>query len=482
MDATILVTSSGEEHFEFNVDPENYAIFAVREVSSPQIGSDYLSFYDNPSQIGVPLYGLHVLDTFQAHRDLGFIVRSGHQLGESTSTYVKVQWIENYQYRVEIENDTNSLELGETTLGSLNMDEIIDVYQVHLEAGITYNFTLNIGSIADFDLYLLYGDLASSKDYLAYSYTGKDKQIFHCPDETGYYCLVITNPAETNGNYNITASILDIDDNPFELAQLGWDSNTGTGMFSFNTLPYSYSVFSIRTINQPSSTFNPAIQFYDTPSRAGPPIITVRDEIDAGIGELLFIARQSSGSSFMTYVQVLYPDYYSYRVEVETGEIGGMALIETNSTVTGHMNVDETIDAYHVSMVSGQDYEIILEVPQEADFDLCLLKGDRAHSHNYERLVITDSAGTDEEISYTPAESGDYLILALNREGYSADYELTVKEYIVDSTTTSTISPTTTESITNTESWNPDFVQLASFGGAFALGIIIILVILRRRK
>ncbi|MFX0174086.1 MAG: hypothetical protein ACFE9L_19545 [Candidatus Hodarchaeota archaeon] len=79
--------------------------------------------------------------------------------------------------------------------------EIFDVNQVYLEAGRIYNVTLTGSSTFSYDLYL------SNGINLVYSCTaswGANVSIvLYIPEETGYYCLVVTNPAWKNAEYEL---------------------------------------------------------------------------------------------------------------------------------------------------------------------------------------------------------------------------------------------------------------------------------------
>ena len=498
VDASVLVTSSGEEFYEFDVDTQHYAIFAVRHVSTDGVSYPELEFYDNPSYSGTALNAVKILSTQTPHhRNLGFIARNGYEMSEVTSTYVKVDWYPGYQYRCEMKNNTDTLTLGESRQGSFYADEIFDCYQVYLETGLNYNFTLELPIGADFDLYLLQGDLASSKDYLAYSsspYNGDDEHIYHCPGQAGFYCIVVTNPLGQDATYNITASNFVIDDSPIELHQKGANHNAGTGWFSVNTTANTYSLIAAQEITADPDFIS--LRFFDNPNHLGSPIGGI-DHWDGAYvgGDMIFATRLAGAEDFRTYVEVDYTDYFEYRFEVENGESTGLVHINGNSSLQGYMGNPEFVDAYQVTMTAGWDYVVTLEVPPEVDFDLCLLKGDMAHAGNCESMMLTNHAGTDEIITYTPDETGEYLIVVFDREGYESQYGLTVDEYVRVSPTTSTSPTTTTGTVSNPTApstsyipsnpiipFYPNLAQIVVIGGAFGLGIIVAALIMKRKR
>ncbi|MFX0182011.1 MAG: hypothetical protein ACFE95_02920 [Candidatus Hodarchaeota archaeon] len=204
------------DNYSFNVQSGTYAVVAVLYLQSV-ISLDvynplyfYLYSADDFTQT-VSTTALQPRIMRKANwKSLGFFTIDGLNLDNDKPYSVGVKGSFGESFIIEMENGKNSsmqmLEVNTSVTSSFTDLEIIDAYQVYFESGFTYNITLDVPENISYDLFLSKGAM-DEKTALASSLSdehGRDESInSFIANETGYYCIMVTNPNCYQGSYTL---------------------------------------------------------------------------------------------------------------------------------------------------------------------------------------------------------------------------------------------------------------------------------------
>jgi hypothetical protein len=204
------------DNYSFNVQSGTYAVVAVLYLQSV-ISLDvynplyfYLYSTDDFTQT-VSTTALQPRIMRKANwRSLGFFTIDGSNLDNDKPYSVGVKGSFGESFIIEMENGKNSsmqmLDINTSVTSSFINDEILDAYQVYFESGFTYNITLDVPENISYDLFLSKGAM-DEKTALASSLSdehGIDESInSFTANETGYHCIVVTNPNCYQGSYTL---------------------------------------------------------------------------------------------------------------------------------------------------------------------------------------------------------------------------------------------------------------------------------------
>jgi hypothetical protein len=204
-------------NYTFTAHPGRYTVVAVlhgEESDDPTAYRSFISEFSDENYSSSVFYAeFNARQEFDP-KNVKFHVIDGTDLENGTSYYVQCGWIDSpgstwryklqARYYIEIENGNNTgmrtLEVNSSVTSDIG-NEIFDAYQVYLEAGHAYNVTLTGGSTFSFDLYLTNGTTLASSCIAAWG--ANETIVSFIPEETGYFCIVVTNPMKFSGEYEL---------------------------------------------------------------------------------------------------------------------------------------------------------------------------------------------------------------------------------------------------------------------------------------
>lgn len=202
------------DYYSFNVQSGIYTVVALLNLDTDVLDPDPMYFYlysDEDYTQEVSTTALQPkIQKKATWRSLGFFIIDGSNLENEKPYYAGVCAVWGQLFIIEMENGKNSsmkiLEGNNSVTGSFTDIEIIDAYQVYFESGFTYNITLDVPANISYDLFLSKGT-RNEKAALASSHSeehGIDESINSLiVNETGNYCIVITNPNCYQGSYTL---------------------------------------------------------------------------------------------------------------------------------------------------------------------------------------------------------------------------------------------------------------------------------------
>ncbi|MFX1499574.1 MAG: hypothetical protein ACFFDH_01265 [Promethearchaeota archaeon] len=407
------------------VIPGNYTVVGCR--AGPGAASLHAVLYSDAAHTS------ELEDTYMYYdgsnvewQEAGFFTIDGTGLSSMTPYFMEfTAWKGDFHW-FEYENGEATgmklLNVGDEIDGSLDAMEVLDAYQVYLDADYTYNITLDVPATRTFDLYFCNG-LNDKDNALAYSHSdtvGADENIISSVPIDGYYCIVVTNPDYSAGSYSLSVKRL-LDDDP------------GYVEFYYNTIDYTipvipgnYTVVGCRA--GPGAASLHAVLYSDAAHTSElEDTYMYYDGSNVEWQEAGFFTIDGTGLSSMTPYFMEFTawkgDFHWF--EYENGEATGMKLLNVGNQVAGSLSSNEVIDAYQVSLEAGNTYNITLEIPTDRTFDLFLCSGISdggsalASSHS-------DITGADEKISQTISTAGDYCIIVTNPDYSSGTYTLSI--------------------------------------------------------
>lgn len=201
LDDTPLTTklTTGDDSydkFKFSINSDDFAIFGVNPGSSNDYEAKVYSDSGFSNLVGSSTYGTGNID---------FVVANGHTIG-STTYYGKAQRASGSgDYKVETENDIDSLTLDTSYGYSLSSSEVLDLFEVYLPSGYDYQFEVDPNSGLDVEIFL-FGATGGRGDRLEFanSYSSGGEESFeHTSSSTKDYALVVTNKNGGSDSYNI---------------------------------------------------------------------------------------------------------------------------------------------------------------------------------------------------------------------------------------------------------------------------------------
>ncbi len=139
---------------------------------------------------------------------IAYYVIDGHLLDSSAKYYATVRSPLGGSFPYFIEADSQGhLALGTTTGGRLGFGEIVETYDMFLDAGYTYiiNVSRPIGYNASYDVYLHGGSGPRGSSIASGS---SDTPIVVTPQTSGWYGIVVVNTPGIYANYTIRADML----------------------------------------------------------------------------------------------------------------------------------------------------------------------------------------------------------------------------------------------------------------------------------
>ncbi|MFQ6127506.1 MAG: fibronectin type III domain-containing protein [Thermoplasmata archaeon] len=416
--------------FAMEVNQQHIGVVAIKSITHE--GSDpwYLMIYDNPNYLTPLAYG-----EAYPNDDVAFIVVDGHLLGSNTTYYPQVfHSTQGHSFAIEMENGSLSgvPEIAPATVraGDFSSNELFDAYQIYLEEDVMYDIWLNVPAGYDFDLFVICQDLASDN----YSFgsvspsTGADERVIFATNRTGYCAIIVTNPLGGATNYLLGVDYYEEDDGV--LAYLLRGSATASSRELVVDVDTShYAIVGIKSVSH-LSNYGYTLDLYDNPNY----ISSLAHTESYPDYDFSFIAvdgnRLATPATYHPKVDNMAPGYL-YHLEIENGSLSGVLDLTFGVPSSGSFTSSELLDAYQIQLQTGLAYDVGLDVPIGADFDLYAACGSIVTD---EDSVASNStfAGVNERLIFAATESAHCLILAVNKFSGSGTYTLTVDVYPED--------------------------------------------------
>ena len=334
--------------------------------------------------------------------------------------YPKVQRKSGAGYAfIEWEAGSSTLSIGIPLSASLNYSECIESYRVYLSVGTPYNFTLDVPSGADYDLYLYYlssGNAISWNNYVGSSTnsgSGIDEKIVdYSALYTDYYLILVVR------KYGIgTFSLTYVSNTRILLSD---DSELGQSYGS------SYTDVYYRTSSMASSAYYHVVWLQPYYADDDFDLYLFSDNSYSN-----FKASSTRGDGCLDWVIFCPSSSQYYYPMVDTKADTGAAYIEwedgsstisSGSYVSGSLYYYDCIELYQATLSTSKKYDFSLSVPSGCDFDLYLyfLNSGSAitGSSVYLNASVHSSAGYDESIDdFQPPKSGNYAIIVVWKSG-----------------------------------------------------------------
>jgi predicted phage tail protein len=410
--------------FAMEVNQDHISVAAIRSITHQ--GSDpwYLMVYDNPNYVSPLAYGEAYPDD-----DVSFIVIDGHLLGSNTTYYPQVSHsTQGHSFALEIENGSLGgvvdISISVPTAGGFSSNEVLDAYQISLEADRVYDASLTVPAGYDFDLYVICQDLESDN----YSFgsrspvAGAHERVIFSTNRTGYCALVVTNPLGDADNYVLNVDYYEEDDGALAYLLRGWTTATSRE-FAMDVDTSHYAVIGAKSVSHSGSN-GYALDLYDNQNY----ISSLSHTESYPDDDFSFIAVDGNRLPMLT---TYYPKIdnlepgYAYQLEIENGSLSGMNDLVFGVPFSSSFTSNDLLDAYQISLQTGFTYDVTLDVPGGEIFDLYVACGSIVTDDD---SVASNSsfAGFDERLIFATTESAHCLILAVNKFYGSGPYTITV--------------------------------------------------------
>ncbi|MHA2366535.1 MAG: zinc ribbon domain-containing protein [Candidatus Hodarchaeales archaeon] len=344
-----------------------------------------------------------------------------------------------YSLRISIDSQevVKSLMIDVTTHGSLNYTGDFAIYSVELPMYITaLNMTLNVPENANFDLYVNYDDIATPRNYEERSNTHNTLETILIIDPSqGIWYLMVQSYLGV-GNYSLTMTYKGLTINSLlngipANGSLFFDDDYN--LFTIE-IPLNIKFLNITLLVPEDADFDlytklnqsPTTNDYDFDSYNG-----------LGLNENIEIFNPQFG---IWYIMInAYSGIGNYIITVEYIE-QIMTSLTSGIPITGLLHFDGDYDIYLIELpVNTSNLNILLEVPNNADFDLYAKFGSQPTTSDFDVESYTSG---DEEIDIDDPQQGIWYLMAYSYSGsgqYTIEAMFTDTEDITSSETTEVI-------------------------------------------
>ncbi len=306
------------------------------------------------------------------------------------------------------------LDIGVTHYDTLTELDTLDYFVVEINDGIKLTIELNGPDSADYDLYVKEGSRPTTEDYDTNAYTYSAHETCHVDNPFGTYYILV-NQYEGFGDYTLEARILKDEEGPAVEIDSPSDGDMVSGTITVileitDESEIAFGEFSIDSgewvRNEPGAF---EFQFDTTTIEDGSHFINARaEDIHGNLGEAdpveIMINNQQQN-------------------EGEAGE-----LFDGQSK-TSYLDAFNKQDIYFIEVDTGYQLDVVLDGPDNADFDLYVKEGEEPTTNSYDVNGYTASA--DERCSVEEPD-GEYFIL-VNRYSGEGEYTITADILIDDS-------------------------------------------------
>ncbi|MFX1515744.1 MAG: hypothetical protein ACFFC6_05500 [Promethearchaeota archaeon] len=480
--------NEGETTHAMMVQPGKYAVFGARS------GTNRIEDLDLYSDLGLTDLLIDTITQYVSDGvewdEIGFVTVDGTAFSSETPYYIYMDTYGPEYYYVEMENGQGTgmtdITVDQTVNANFTSNEVFDAYQIYLAENQSYIISLDVPSGKTFDLFLCQG-ISDEDSALAYSYNnalGADESIIRSVPTSGYYCIIITNPDWTSGDYSFTVETLEDDETIMSQTY----QNEGETTHAMIVQPNKYAVFGMRASDD-------SIEDLDLYSDLGLTELLIDTQISHKTDtiewiEVGFVTIDGTGFSSET-PYYIYVDTYgskTYHAEMETGQSTGMTNLAVGTPVDESIVSAEVFDAFQVQLTNGEKYNISLTVPSGVTFDLFLCYGINDEDSAIESSHSDDLSANEKIIEFEPTTTGYYCIIVTNpEETQSGTYTLVVEQYggVTPPETTPTTAKTppaeTTPEATSSET-QPKQESSPSIGIITVIATLLVLPIFKRKQ
>ncbi len=199
---TPVIFSAIPKDFSFTVNSSDWCGVAINPSTDHDIKADDNSDFSSPYASST--YGSTVRD---------FVVTNGHSWG-STMHYARVYYGSSSNYTIEAEWNIPDLSVGSGYSESMGSGEVIEMYEIPLTSGQTYQLNLDITSgSGDLAVFIFKPSRSSGSrsgaDWSANSSgAAGDESITFTADSTGAYGIAVINENANLANYTLTINLI----------------------------------------------------------------------------------------------------------------------------------------------------------------------------------------------------------------------------------------------------------------------------------
>lgn len=410
--------------FAMEVNQQHVGVVGVRSVTHQGTDPWYLMVYDNPNYVSPLVYSEAYPDN-----EIAFIVIDGHLLGSNTTYYPQVSHsTHGHSFAIEMENGSlgavPEIMPSASQGGNFTSEEVLDAYQIDLQADVVYDAWLDVPIGFNFDLFVICQDFASDN----YSFgsvstvAGTDERVIFASNRTGYCTVIVTNPEGGDSSYLLAVDFYKEDDGATVFLTRGPKAATSRELV-MDVDTSHFAVVGVKSVSH-LTTNGYTLDLYDNPNY----ISSVKHAASYPDNDFSFVAvdgnRLGASSTYYPKVDNLAPGY-AYHLEIENGSLVGVQNLVFGTPFGGVVVSDELFDAYQIQLQPGFTYDVTLDVPMGEDFDLYSACGSVVSEQDSVASNST-SASADERLVFATTESAHCLVLVVNRFGSSGAYTVTV--------------------------------------------------------
>ena len=331
-------------------------------------------------------------------------------------------------YYVEYESGAHTLGVPSNS-GTLSWtsNEIVKVWDVYLQAGVTYTFKLRtLSGLQDYGISLYksntaayYAGRSSAAATSDITASGTDEYFSYTPSVTDYYGFVVWSNDNygTSGTYDITVSTL-ATNNPLSSA-------ASPGQFSYYQTNTNWSVVALRS----GSGANDNLSLYTNSSYT---TLATQSALASGI-EIIATENDTITQGYFRYPKVDRTggtSQYTLEWDESSGYIG------LGNYTTTAWNANTVAKVYNLSMSQGAKYRIKLHtVSGSVDAGLLLFKPNGSLSSQARSAALqsadANGAGLNEEIILTAPVSGSYALVVYSNTATAGSFDLSFNQEIL---------------------------------------------------
>ncbi|MEM2900045.1 MAG: CARDB domain-containing protein, partial [Thermoplasmata archaeon] len=350
-----LNSANKNDRYKFDANTNEYTAVALLASSS---SNDYdLKVYNNLDLTGEVLSSTMI----SGYPDICVFDR----IGLSTATYYALadRWSGAGSYTIE-KDGKRSIAIGTVYSETMNTTELIDTFQIQLNAGTQYKISIpSAPAGANYEIYLFNSTGRIYQAVQSSGFVGKGSistPITYTPQTTKDYCIVVTNLNAIYGAYSLLVEVIPSEpvqvlSNNAPMTGTFDDSNT-YDVFRFTVNPQSYTTIALRP---------PQGQDFDLAIYSDASLTNLITSSSRGSGLIdACIFNGYTLSSSVTY----YAKAYRY------GSSSGQYTIEADSRdylIMGNytsrtMGTNNVVETFWINLTAGEEYIINFPPPNAA--------------------------------------------------------------------------------------------------------------------
>ncbi|MHC4365028.1 MAG: S8 family serine peptidase [Planctomycetota bacterium] len=357
-----------------------------------------------------------------------FVVTNGHNWGNVTH-YAQVYFSPASSYTIEAQWDAYDLSVSSTGYSDdIGSGEVIQMYEVPLTTGNTYDVTVDITSNnADLAVYVFEPTRNSGRridfDWMANGAgAGGDEQLSFDANTTGDYGIAVINENAKSANYTIKVEKQVAESLPDDETE-EHDGNDVPGNYSFQVKNYDWGIIAMRPQTDMNLCVFDSFDFNSSYSCSTSPAPNVCD----------FVLVNGHYWGYATHYAEVSGTPGSYSIEAQWEAYD----LTPSSEHEDFMDYGELVQTYEARLVQGRTYDVELNV-LSGDANLAIYGYEpnqtsaNRQSTPYFYADDANSGGSELISCVGPNETGHYAIAVINENGGEANYTITVVENVGD--------------------------------------------------